>query len=109
MAIGSGHYALASGGTVLILIILFVLSYVEPYIDKRNRVRHYKIACVYKQQTLQHYEHRFDHLGLTHVRGIQSRVDRQIIGNWVIMGAEEKHEKLVHKLLNDADVQEFDF
>jgi putative Mg2+ transporter-C (MgtC) family protein len=109
MAIGSGHYGLASGGTVLILIILFLMSYAEPYIDKRNRVRRYKIVCVYKQQTLQHYEHFFDHLGLRHIRGIQSRIGAEIIGNWVVMGAEKKHEKLVNKLLNDAEVKEFDY
>jgi putative Mg2+ transporter-C (MgtC) family protein len=109
MGIGSGHYTLALGGTVLIMIILFVFTYVEPYIDKKNRVRHYKIVCEYKQQTLKHYEHVFDHLGLRHVRGVQSRIEREIIGNWVIMGAEEKHEELVKKLLNDNDVKEFDF
>ena len=109
MSIGSGHYMLALGGTVLILIILFVLAYVEPYIDRRNRVRRYKIVCQYKQQTLKHYEHVFDHFELQHVRGVQSRIGDEIVGNWVIMGAEDKHEKLVQKLLNDKDVKEFDF
>ncbi len=109
MSIGSGHYVLAAGGTVLIIIILLVLTYVEPYIDKLNRVRRYKITCAYRQQTLHHYEKMFDHLGLTHVRGVQSRIGDEIIGNWVVMGPEERHEKLVHKLLNDTDVKEFDY
>lgn len=109
MSIGSGHYILALSGTVLVVFILLILTYVEPYIDRRNRVRKYKIVCVYKQHTLTHYESIFDHLGLKHVRGIQSRHDDQIIGNWIVMGAEEKHEKLVHRLLNDTEVKEFDF
>jgi putative Mg2+ transporter-C (MgtC) family protein len=109
MSIGSGHYILALAGTGLIIFILFVLTYVEPYIDRRNRVRRYKIVCVYKQHTLTHYENIFNHFGLKHIRGIQSRTGDQIIGNWIVMGAEEKHEQLVHKLLNDANVKEFDF
>jgi len=109
MAIGSGHYILALGGTVLVIFILYVLTYVEPYIDRRNRVRKYKIVCVYKQHTLSHYEHIFDHLGLRHIRGIQSRISNEIIGNWIVMGAEEKHEKLIQKLLSDPEIKEFDF
>ena len=109
MAIGSGHYILALGGMVLIMIILFVLTYVEPYIDKRNRVRKYKIVCAFKRQTLHHYEQLFEHFGLEHIRGVQSRMDGEIIGNWIVMGAEEKHEKMIQKLLTDPDVKEFDF
>jgi putative Mg2+ transporter-C (MgtC) family protein len=109
MAIGSGHYVLAMGGAVLVIIILFVLTYIEPYIDRRNRVRKYKIVCVYKRQTLQHYEKLFEHFGLSHQRGTQSRVGDEIIGNWIVMGAEEKHEKMIQKLLTDSEVKEFDF
>jgi putative Mg2+ transporter-C (MgtC) family protein len=109
MAIGSGHYVLAIGGMLLVMMILFVFTYVEPYIDKRNRVRKYKIVCVYKQQTLHHYEKMFEHLGLHHIRGIQSRIGDEIVGNWIVSGAETQHEHLVNKLLNDKDVKEFDF
>jgi len=109
MSIGSGHYALALGGTVLVLFILFVLTFVEPYIDRRNRVRKYKIVCAYRQQTLHHYERLFEHFGLGHERGTQSRIGDEIIGNWIVMGPEERHEKLVRKLLSDTEVKEFDF
>lgn len=109
MSIGSGHYMLALSGMVLTMIILFVLTYVEPYIDRRNRVRQYKIICIFRQQTLHHYEKLFEHYGLKHIRGVQSRTGNQIIGNWIIMGPEENHEKLIQRLLGDNDVKEFDF
>lgn len=109
MAIGNGYYVLAIGGMLLILIILFALVSVEKQIDQRNRVRKYKIVCAYKHHTLQHYEKLFEHLGLKHERGVQSRVGNEIIGNWQVMGAEEKHERLIQKLLSDAEVKEFDF
>ena len=109
MAIGGGHYALALGGTVLIVFILYAMMSVEQLIDRSNRVRKYKIVCEYKQHTLKHYEEVFESLGLQHERGTQSRVDGEIIGNWIVMGPESKHELLIQKLLSDAEVKEFDF
>ena len=82
---------------------------VEQLIDRSNRVRKYKIVCEYKQHTLEHYEKVFEELGLQHERGTQSRVDGEIIGNWIVMGPESKHELLIQKLLSDAEVKEFDF
>ena len=109
MAIGSGHYALALGGTLLIILILYAMMSVEQLIDRTNRIRKYKIVCMYKQHTLKHYEEVFVDLGLKHERGTQSRVDGEIIGNWIVMGPESKHELLIQKLLSDAEVKEFDF
>ena len=82
---------------------------VERVIDKRNRVRKYKIVCAYKQKTLEHYEELFEEFGLIHERGVQSRIGDEIMGNWIVMGAQEKHEELVRRLLGDPDVKEFDF
>ena len=105
MAIGSGHYALALGGTLLIILILYAMMSVEQLIDRTNRIRKYKIVCMYKQHTLKHYEEVFEDLGLKHERGTQSRVDGEIIGNWIVMGPESKHELLIQKLLSDAEVK----
>lgn len=109
MAIGSGHYILALGGALLVILILFALVSVEQVIDRKNRVRKYRIVCAFEHKTLQHYEKLFDHLGLKHERGTQRRVETEIIGNWIVIGAEENHERLIQKLLCDKDVKEFDF
>jgi len=109
MGIGSGHYVLALSAAFLILIILLGMVGVERVIDKRNRVRKYKIVCAYKQKTLEHYEELFEEFGLIHERGVQSRIGDEIMGNWIVMGAQEKHEELVRRLLGDPDVKEFDF
>jgi len=109
MAIGSGHYALALGGTILIVFILYAMMSVEQWIDRSNRVRKYKIVCEYHHHTLQHYEKVFEGLGLKHERGTQTRVGTEIIGNWIVMGAQSKHEKLIQKLLSDTQIKEFDF
>ena len=109
MAIGSGHYMLALGGTLLSVLILYTMMSVEKFIDRINRVRKYKIVCEYHQHTLKHYEKLFEEVGLSHERGAQSRIDSRIIGNWIVMGAQSKHEQLIQKLLADPDVKEFDF
>jgi putative Mg2+ transporter-C (MgtC) family protein len=109
MAIGSGHYGLAVASTAIILMILLGMVGIERLVDRRNRVRKYKIVCDYQKKTLHHYEAIFEKYGLIHQRGIQSRIAGQIIGNWIVMGAEEKHERLVNYLLSDPGVKEFDF
>lgn len=109
MAVGSGQYILAISAAFLALLILLAMVGIERIIDHRNRVRKYKIVCIYRQQTLQHYEELFSELGLVHERGVQTRLGHEIIGNWIIMGAEDRHEKLVKRLLEDPEVKEFDF
>ena len=109
MAIGSGHYVLAFGGAILVIVILFAVVSVEKIIDRKNRVRKYKIVCIYQRHTLHHYESLIEQMGLKHERGTQSRVGDKIIGHWVVIGEEEKHERLIQKLLSDSEVKEFDF
>jgi putative Mg2+ transporter-C (MgtC) family protein len=109
MGIGSGHYVLALGSAFIIIMILVAVVGIERLIDKRNRVRKYKIVCAYRQQTLHHYEKLFERYGLSHIRGIQSKIGDEIIGNWIVIGAENEHELLVKKLLADTEVKEFDF
>jgi putative Mg2+ transporter-C (MgtC) family protein len=109
MSIGWGEYALAMGGTLLILVILTALLYVEQRIDARNRIRKYRISFAYKEQSLSYYESLFKELGLKAERGTQSRIGEEIIGNWMVSGTEANHERAIQKLLSDKEVKEFDF
>ncbi|MCW3126765.1 MAG: magnesium transporter MgtC [Bacteroidetes bacterium] len=109
MGIGAGEYWLAIGGTILILFVLYAVVGLEKILDRANRIRKYKLVSLYKHETLLHYEQMFESYGLQHVRGRQSRVGNEMIGNWVVSGAESKHEKLIQELLTDPELKEFDF
>lgn len=109
MAAGSGYYVWALIGAIFVLLILWGMLPLENFIDRTHRVRYYRIVTEYNQQTLLHYEAIFAALGLQSERGKQSRVDDEIIGHWTVIGADEKHQLLIEKLLADKSIKEFDF
>ena len=109
MCVGSGSYALAVSGTILILLILLAVVGIERRIDKSNRIRRYKLVSDYKKETLLHYEEIFESFGLAHERGLQSRYHGEMIGNWIVSGPQSEHEKLVNFILADNELKEFDF
>lgn len=109
VASGSGYYVWAIIGSIFVLLILWGMLPLENFIDRTHRVRNYRIVIAYNQQTLLHYEEMFSALGLQSERGKQSRVDDEIIGCWTVIGADEKHQLLIEKLLADKSIKEFDF
>lgn len=109
MCVGGGEYMLAVGGTALILFILYAVIGLEKWVDRANRIRKYKLVTIYKHETLLHYEHLFESFGLTHERGLQSRIGNEMVGNWIVSGPQRKHEILIEALLMDKDLKEFDF
>lgn len=109
MAAGSGYYIWAILGAVAVLFVLWGMLPLENFIDRTHRVRNYRIVTSYNQQTLLHYEAIFSALGLQSERGKQSRVGDEIVGQWTVIGTDEKHQLLIEKLLSDQRIKEFDF
>lgn len=109
MAIGAGHYQAAMVSTIAVMIVLVFLVPLQGVIEKLNRTRHYRIVCTYRHETLQKYEHLFRKYRLKATRGKQSRLGNEIIGNWEVHGPDRSHEKLIRHLLDDPDINEFDF
>lgn len=109
MAVGSGHYQAAAVSTVAVLFVLALLPPMQGMIEKLNRARQYRIVCPYRHETLQKYEHLFRKYKLKATRGKQSKVGELIIGTWEVHGPDKSHEKMIHHLLNDPDIHEFDF
>lgn len=108
MAIGAGHYQATIVSTVAVLIVLMLVP-VQGVFERLKTKRHYKIACVYRHETLQKYEHLFRQFRLRAIRGPQARVGDMIIGNWDVTGPEKHHEQIIRHLLDDPDIQEFEF
>ena len=109
MAIGSGYYQAAMVGTVAVLAVLMFLAPMQTVIERFNRTRFYKIVCPYRHETLKKYEHLFKKYKLKATRGKQSKVGETIVGNWEVHGPDKSHEKVIQFLLQDPDIQEFDF
>ncbi len=109
MAAGAGFYKIVLAGTVFSLISLYVLTYLEDFIERTNQTRNYRIMCDYKHETLHRYEEMFRNEHLRFKRNRQSRIGENIMGTWSVSGSEKKHNAFIEKLMKDESVREFDF
>jgi putative Mg2+ transporter-C (MgtC) family protein len=109
MATGAGEMKLAAFGSLVVILILIILVYVQEFIERTNQLRNYKIVCAYKDETLKKYELMFTAYQLKALRGGQNKKDDTITGWWKVQGSIKNHELLVQALLNDKEILEIDF
>lgn len=111
MCVGFGNGLYSTGFVAMLLVVftLYGLLYVQKKIIKRNQTRNYKIVCEFKHQTLKHYEEKFEQFGLSTHRGLQSKNNKFITGNWIVIGSEKNHEKAIKHLLKDPEILEIEF
>ena len=109
MGIGAGYDMIAIAGCVITLIVLFVFTYLEHYIDRVNQVRNYKITYPYEESNQHKYEDILKGYGLK-IRNRQQRKQNNIIeGYWLVQGRESKHHRFIETILHDEAVSEFEF
>lgn len=109
MAIGAGYELLAFIGTGIVMIVLTGLLYLQYLIENTNELHNYRIKCAFQQETLERYEKLFKEYHLKALRGKQRKSGGAITGYWTVQGSKRNHEKLIACLLNDTEIQEFDF
>lgn len=109
MAVGAGYEFLSMVGTVIVLIVLIFLVYVQAKIDEFHQARTYRILCEYQQETLDKYEELFKKYEMKILRGIQNKTEKQITGRWILIGSAQNHKKLTEFLLSDENIKELSF
>jgi putative Mg2+ transporter-C (MgtC) family protein len=110
MAIGSGFLLVAVIACALILLVLFIFSLLEGWIDRSNQIRNYKIVCPFENETLHRYEALFRCHHLKFQRsGQRKSAENVITGEWVVQGTEQNHRHCIHEILRDDAVKEFSF
>ena len=91
MGVGGGYYWWSAIGTVFTFVALHTLTYVEDWIDKINQTREYRIVSPYSEESLRNYESLFRKHHLRFSRNKQSRINENLVGLWVVKGAEKNH------------------
>lgn len=56
MGIGAGYYFVSAWTSILILIVLAVLPFIEGYIDRMNQSKVYYINCAFSEDARDRYE-----------------------------------------------------
>ncbi|WP_419868471.1 MgtC/SapB family protein [Chryseobacterium sp. CT-SW4] len=108
MAIGSGYVFLSLLGTVLVLLVLSSLTYFEKFIDRRHKIREYKIG-VAQQEDLQHCEEIFRKNNLKFLLSKQQYATGNIATTWILTGKSQNHENLLRQLRNDDKIIAYQF
>ena len=109
MGIGGGYEIISATACVMILLMLYIFSKFEGWIDRINQTRIYKIVCEYQNETLHRYEECFKNHHLKFKRSREIKTGNVITGEWMVKGTEQNHNHFVHTMLNDPTVQSFEF
>src|SRR5580698_10017917 len=110
MAIGAGYLLISVCSAILILLVLFVFSLLEGWIDRINQIRIYNIVCSYCNEPLHRYEELFRTHHLKFRRSTQRKSAENVItGEWIVQGSERNHRHCIHEVLRDTTVREFEF
>jgi putative Mg2+ transporter-C (MgtC) family protein len=109
MAIGAGYIALGLYGTILVLLILSLLTYLEKLVEEFNLIRDYKMICHYEQGLSHYYEQLFKQYGLKAKHVLQVLKSDEIILHWNISGKRQRHDLLVEELSQDPRIKRLSF
>ena len=109
MAVGAGYLILSLFATLIVLIVLILLIYVQERIEHRHQARTYRIVCPYRQETLDKYEELFKEYGMQVIRNTQRKTEHRITGRWVLIGTADNHRHLTEYLLDDPSIIELSF
>jgi len=109
MAIGAGYIALGLYGTILVLLILSLLTFLEKMVEEFNLIRDYKMICHYEQGLSHYYEQLFKQYGLKAKHVLQVLKSDEIILHWNISGKRQRHDLLVEELSQDPRIKRLSF
>lgn len=109
VSIGAGYYILAFAGVIIVVGVQQLFLILQLKIDKINQNCSYSITCVFRDETLEHYEQVFKQFSHTVHRGKQVIKNERIRGEWQLEGSEKNHKACVDFLLKDKTILEFEF
>lgn len=105
MGIGAGYYFASACGSLLILIVLSVLPYLETVIDRLNQSKVYTVQCVFSdnavariEQLLKGYDLRFELAG-------QIKEGNELTTTWQVQGHADNHNLFTRQMFADEGVK----
>ncbi|MBW8524048.1 MgtC/SapB family protein [Chryseobacterium chendengshani] len=108
MAVGSGYVYLSLTGTVLVLLILSSLSYLQNFIDNNHKIREYKIV-VANFEDVQYFEDLFKNYHLKFFVVRQKFSTANIATTWTLTGKHTDHDRFIDQLKKNQKIQSYEF
>lgn len=109
MLVGSMHWEVACIATAVVVMVLLVLTKIELVIDRVNSVRTYKLAYPYELYKEHYISNLVKACGLKMHSNHHKKEGTLIRGVWQIQGAEKAHRHFIKEVLDNVQIQEFEF
>ncbi len=109
MGIGSGNYYAAAYASILILLVLALLPYIEHLIDKLNQSKVYTVKCTFSPTAVDSVENIFrkHHLKFRLVN--QLKEGTLLVCKWESYGLQKNHVLFIGEMMNDGKVASFEY
>jgi putative Mg2+ transporter-C (MgtC) family protein len=109
MAIGSGHYFAAACASVMILVVLAALPYMENLIDQLNQLKQYTVQCNFSEDQKKHYEDLLKQNDLKFKLVNQSKEGSNLSFTWEAQGHAKNHERFIFAMMKDTTAMRFEY
>lgn len=108
MCIGAGYVYLGLLGSVIVLIILVGLTYLQNYIDDYHKIKNYTILTKSKDE-YEYCQTLFKKNDLKFSVSKQHATDGNVSTTWLVRGKSKQHKMLMKKLLDDKIIKTYQF
>lgn len=109
MGIGGGQYFTAAYASILILIVLAILPYVEDIVDKINQTRLYSIQCKFDPSAKETLEKLFIQNKLRYELTKEVKEGQTLVTSWQVRGHVEKHKLVIAALEQNSNIERFEY
>ncbi|OQP59971.1 hypothetical protein A3860_35605 [Niastella vici] len=109
MGVGAGHQYIALGGCIVLVGVLNAFTAIEDWIDKINRLHTYKITCPYHDQVFEKYETLMKQYHLSFRKSKQTRNHTTFSATWDAEGSMKNHNAFIRHMLNEQEVERFEY
>ena len=108
MAIAGGFYLAAGITALLVLFVLYILTYVGKKLERTNVQYIYKITFAKDFAFDLEYEAYMRRNDLSFTRPAISKTGEDLLFQYYIKGSEPKHDELLRKLIDDTRIKQFE-
>lgn len=109
MGIGGGHYFASACASILILVVLALLPYVERFIDQINSTRTYTIQCTFDPSAKQNFETMLSVSRLRYKLASQVKEGNKLFTTWEVRGHSKNHITFITALEQDKSIERFEY
>lgn len=108
MAIAGGFYLAAGVTAFLVLVVLYVLSYIGKKLERSNVQYIYKVTFAKDFAFDVEYEDFMRKNDLKFAKPVISKTGEDLLFRYHIKGSEDKHDELLRKLIKDERIKQFE-